>query len=67
VPFKYTPTPKPRVRTSRRDKRLAGGSPKVTSFTWTDIRKLLVPSIRDKTLEGRYESLVGAVSYAEDC
>jgi hypothetical protein len=66
VPFKYKPTPKPRSSSTGKDERLAGESRERTSFTWADIRELLVASIGQGTVEGRYESLVEAVSYGED-
>jgi hypothetical protein len=63
VPFKYTPTPKPLARSGGKDRLAEVGGHK---FTWTEIRKPLVASIAEKTLEATYESLVEPASYAED-
>lgn len=63
MPFKYRQTQKPLSRSSGEDELARGGE---RAFTWTEIRKLLVASIAEKTLEGTYESLVETASYAED-
>jgi hypothetical protein len=63
VPFKYRPTPKPLARSRGVDELAKGGERK---FTWTEIRKPLIASIKEKTLEGTYESLVEAAWDAED-